>query len=88
MGWHADQEPSLGRNPYIASLSLGAERRFKIRHNKSSESVDILLSSGSLLLMGGALQHHWRHCVPKTQKPVDARINLTFRRIIKAASAG
>jgi len=81
MGWHADQEKILGINPFIASLSLGAERLFKIRHNKTGETVDLNLANGSLLLMGGALQHHWRHCVPKTQQPKSARINLTFRNI-------
>ena len=81
MGWHADQEKILGINPFIASLSLGAERLFKIRHNKTGETVDINLANGSLLLMGGPLQHHWRHCVPKTQQPKSARINLTFRNI-------
>lgn len=81
MGWHADQEKSLGENPFIASLSLGGERLFKIRHNRSEETVDLTLGDGSLLLMGGSLQHHWRHCVPKTRKPVAARINLTFRLI-------
>ena len=82
MGWHADQEKVLGSNPFIASLSLGAERLFKIRHNKTGETVDIKLANGSLLLMGGSLQHHWRHCVPKTQQAKSARINLTFRKII------
>ncbi len=81
MGWHADQEKVLGKNPFIASLSLGAERLFKIRHNKTGETVDINLANGSLLLMGSSLQHHWRHCVPKTQQPKSARINLTFRNI-------
>jgi len=81
MGWHADQEQSLGENPTIASLSLGAERLFKIRHNKSGETLDLPLGDGSLLLMDGSLQHHWRHCVPKTRLPVPARINLTFRNI-------
>ena len=82
MGWHADQEKSLGQNPFIASLSLGAERLFKIRHNRGGEAVDLNLADGSLLLMGGALQHHWRHCVPKTRQAVEARINLTFRNIL------
>ena len=82
MGWHSDQEKVLGPNPYIASLSLGATRLFKIRHNKTAETVEINLASGSLLLMGGSLQHHWRHCIPKTQQPITARINLTFRNII------
>ena len=82
MGWHADREKVLGINPFIASLSLGAERLFKMRHNKTGETLDIPLASGSLLLMGGSLQHHWRHCVPKSRQPLSARINLTFRNII------
>lgn len=82
MGWHADQEKVLGRNPYIASLSLGQERLFKIRHNKTGETLDLALADGSLLLMGGALQHHWRHCVPKSAKATKPRINLTFRTIL------
>ncbi|MFM8330405.1 MAG: alpha-ketoglutarate-dependent dioxygenase AlkB family protein [Candidatus Methylumidiphilus sp.] len=85
MGWHADQEASLGRNPYIASLSLGAVRLFKIRHTKTGETLNLRLADGSLLLMGGALQHHWRHCVPKTRIPTEARINLTFRKIVPGA---
>jgi alkylated DNA repair dioxygenase AlkB len=82
MGWHSDQEKVLGRNPVIASLSLGQERLFKLRHNKTGETVDIVLADGSLLLMAGALQHHWRHCVPKSAKATNPRINLTFRKII------
>lgn len=81
MGWHADQEKVLGVNPYIASLSLGAERLFKLRHIKTGETVDINLGNGSLLLMGGSIQHYWRHCIPKTRQPKSARINLTFRNI-------
>ena len=84
MGWHADQEKVLGENPFIASLSLGAARLFRIRHNRSGETVDLQLAAGSLLLMGGPLQHHWRHCVPKTRAPVAARVNLTFRNILGA----
>jgi alkylated DNA repair dioxygenase AlkB len=85
MGWHADKERELGENPYIASLSLGEERLFKVRHNTTGECVDILLASGSLLLMGGCLQHHWRHCVPKASEAKAARINLTFRNIVRPA---
>lgn len=81
MGWHSDQEASLGLNPTIASLSLGAVRLFKLRHIKTDDTLDITLNHGSLLLMGGSLQHHWRHCLPKTRKPTAARINLTFRAI-------
>jgi alkylated DNA repair dioxygenase AlkB len=82
MGWHADKEQELGRNPAIASLSFGAERLFKIRHVKTHETVDIELRHGDLLLMAGALQHHWRHCVPKTRQAKTPRINLTFRSIL------
>ena len=79
MGWHADQEPELGPNPFIASLSLGETRTFKLRHRQSKRVVKLELTSGSLLLMGGELQHHWQHCVPKTVLDKTARINLTFR---------
>jgi alkylated DNA repair dioxygenase AlkB len=82
MGWHADKEPELGRNPYIASLSFGDARLFKFRHLKTKETVDVVLHSGSLLLMGGELQHHWRHSLPKSAKSKLPRINLTFRKIV------
>ncbi|MGR8933483.1 MAG: alpha-ketoglutarate-dependent dioxygenase AlkB family protein [Gammaproteobacteria bacterium] len=81
MGWHADKEPELGRNPVIASLSFGAERLFKISHVKSGETLDIILGQSDLLLMAGTLQHYWRHCVPKTRQTKTPRINLTFRKI-------
>ena len=82
MGWHADDEPELGRNPQIASVSLGATRRFRLQHRRrKSEVLSLDLGHGSLLLMAGETQHHWRHCVPKTAAPVGERINLTFRRI-------
>lgn len=83
MGWHADNEPELGANPTIASISLGAVRRFQLRHKKKPEQrVDLDLEPGSLLVMAGALQHHWRHGIPKTARPVGPRINLTFRNIL------
>ncbi|NJD04944.1 MAG: alpha-ketoglutarate-dependent dioxygenase AlkB [Methylococcaceae bacterium] len=81
MGWHADQEKSLGANPWIASVSLGAERLFKLRHNSGKPSLELFLGHGSLLLMGGCLQHRWRHCLPKSRSVTGARINLTFRLI-------
>lgn len=81
MGWHADKEKELGVNPFIASLSLGDERLFKICHNKTKQTLDINLQHGDLLLTGGALQHHWRHSVPKTSREKSPRINLTFREI-------
>ncbi|MDD2769528.1 MAG: alpha-ketoglutarate-dependent dioxygenase AlkB [Methylococcus sp.] len=69
MGWHADDEPELGERPFIASLSLGGERTFRIRHRRTGRTLDVLLRDGDLLLMGGALQSYWKHCVPKTAKP-------------------
>lgn len=83
MGWHADDEPELGRNPSIASLSLGAARRFCLKHRTlPDERREIPLAHGSLLLMKGALQHHWLHSLPKTTKVATPRLNLTFRKII------
>lgn len=79
MGWHADKEKELGPEPYIASLSFGAERRFELCHNRSRERLALPLSQGSLLLMGGSLQRHWRHRIPKMPGLRTPRINLTFR---------
>ena len=82
MGWHADDEPELGRDPVIASVSLGAPRRFCLRHRRQPDlKLDLELPHGSLLLMSGPLQHHWVHALPKTRRPVGERINLTFRRV-------
>ncbi len=81
-GWHADDEPELGRNPAIASVSLGAPRMFHLKHRERKEwRHRMVLEPGSLLLMLGATQHRYLHQLPKTRKPVRARINLTFRRI-------
>ena len=82
MGWHADDEPELGRDPVIASVSLGAPRRFCLRHRRQRElKLDLELPHGSLLVMEGPLQLHWVHALPKTRRPVGERINLTFRRV-------
>ncbi|ART79850.1 alpha-ketoglutarate-dependent dioxygenase AlkB family protein [Oceanisphaera avium] len=78
MGWHADNEPALGINPTIASLTLGASRRFKLRHT-SGEQLELVLSHGSLLVMAGEMQHHWQHALPKMAACHEPRINLTFR---------
>ena len=81
-GWHADDESELGKNPVIASVSLGAPRFFHLRHNHDpKQRYKLLLEHGSLLLMGGAIQHFWKHQVSKTAKKVDPRINLTFRKV-------
>lgn len=83
MGWHSDDEPELGKNPVIASVSFGAERLFCLRHKKEkSLQVKLKLTAGSLLIMTGETQHHWQHAIPKTTKPIGERINLTFRKII------
>lgn len=82
-GWHSDNEKELGRNPIIASLSLGAERIFHLKHNTNNDLRQrILLENGSLLIMKGETQHFWKHQIPKTEKEIEPRINLTFR-IIK-----
>lgn len=81
MGWHADDEPELGRCPVIASLSLGAKRRFLMEHKRAKTRLTLDLGEGGLLLMAGETQHHWRHSLPKTKLPVGPRINLTFRLI-------
>ena len=81
VGWHADDEPDLGSRPLIASVSLGESRRFRVRHNsrKVTESIDLV--HGSLLIMRGKSQSHFKHCLAKTKRLVNSRINLTFRTI-------
>lgn len=79
-GWHADDEKELGKNPVIASVTLGQERYFHFKHKKNKNLKDkILLEHGSLLLMQGETQHNWLHQIPKTSRPIGERINLTFR---------
>ncbi len=82
VGWHSDDEPELGNNPTIASLSLGAARKFQFQHKVDKRRVNIHLTHGSLLLMGGATQQFWKHCLPKSASATGSRINLTFRWII------
>ncbi len=79
VGWHSDDEPCLGQNPVIASVSLGAPRRFDFKHKKDGTKASVVLHPGSLLVMRGATQHHWLHCIPKTKKVSSLRISLTFR---------
>ena len=82
MGWHADDEKELGKNPTIASVSLGETRRFDIKHKNNKDlQFKFELTSGSLLIMRGALQHHWVHQIPTQKKVKNPRINLTFRTI-------
>jgi alkylated DNA repair dioxygenase AlkB len=84
MGWHSDDESELGECPLIASLSLGATRTFKLKHKTRPEqkTLNFDLNSGSLLLMAGDTQRHWKHCIAKETRNKGARINLTFRQII------
>lgn len=81
VAWHSDDEPELGKNPIIASVSLGATRRFVLKHKseKRLPKIELELSHGSLLLMRGPTQHHWVHAIPKSKIPVGPRLNLTFR---------
>lgn len=84
MGWHADDEPELGKQPVIASISLGAERRFLVRPKAGGPSSGFNSGHGSLLVMDGNSQVKWQHSVPKTKKEVGLRINLTFRQVFAA----
>ena len=80
MGWHADDEPEIGN--LIGSLSLGATRKFRIRHNITRETQTFLAGNGTLIIMAGTMQQFWQHEVPKTKLNVGERINLTFRQIV------
>lgn len=86
MGYHADAEPELGPDPVVATLSLGASRRFLLRrHEKQAHEspLALVLEHGSLLIMGGTCQRHYRHAIPRDSSPdVRERISLTFRRLL------
>ena len=81
MGWHADNEKELGHDPQIASISLGATRRFELKHRAEPWQLALDLTAGSLLLMTGGCQHHWLHRLPKQSRVSASRLNLTFRYI-------
>lgn len=84
MGWHADDEPELGVNPLIASVNFGETRDFVLRRNdEPRQKIVIPLQHGTLLVMGGALQHYWQHSVPKRKRVKGSRFNLTFRTIVE-----
>ena len=86
VGWHADNEPELGEQPFIASLTFGVERQFCFRHKKTSETGRILLRSGTLLIMQPDFQQYWLHSVPIDKNVTQERINLTFRKVIPSTS--
>jgi alkylated DNA repair dioxygenase AlkB len=82
MGWHRDNEKELGLNPVIGSVSFGAVRIFRLRdHVDKKLVIPVELDNGSFLLMRGETQHYWEHALPKTNKQIDERINITFRTI-------
>lgn len=80
-GWHADDEKELGLNPVIASVSLGATRVFQCKHKIQALRKNLELTNGSLLIMGGEMQHYWKHQIAKSPQVLGPRINLTFRTI-------
>ena len=88
MGFHSDDERELGERPVIASLSLGEERTFVLKHRRDKlvRPVRIRLGAGSLLLMKGETQRYWKHGIAKEARPCGPRVNLTFRRIVASAS--
>ena len=81
VSWHADNEPELGQNPVIGSVSFGAARPFQLKHKTLDERHKIILENGSYLLMKGGTQHCWLHQIPKSKRVLGERINLTFRLI-------
>ena len=81
MGWHSDNERELDPQSPIASLSLGAERKFALRHKKDKETISLFLENGSVLIMYAPTQKYWQHALLKTKTASEVRINLTFRKI-------
>lgn len=81
ISWHSDDETSLGKNPHVASFSLGADRVFKLRNKKTKVITGLCLENGSLLYMGNNSQLLYEHSIQKTKSPIGERINLTFRKI-------
>jgi alkylated DNA repair dioxygenase AlkB len=79
MAWHSDDEKTLAKDSSIASFSFGAERKFSLKHKQTKQTISILLENGSLLEMKGATQKYWLHCLPKSKKITQPRVNLTFR---------
>ncbi len=82
MGMHADDEPELGDNPVIASLTFGAVRDFDFKHRQTHQKMTIKLHHGSLLVMSGTTQKYWHHGIAKRASALGGRINLTFRNIL------
>jgi alkylated DNA repair dioxygenase AlkB len=83
MGWHSDDEPELDPEASIASVSLGAERKFAFKHKQTKETVSVFLPHGSVLLMKSPTQENWMHTLRKSKKVSQPRINMTFRTMLK-----
>ncbi|HET7361062.1 MAG TPA: alpha-ketoglutarate-dependent dioxygenase AlkB [Salinimicrobium sp.] len=83
MGWHSDAETDLKKNAAIASLSLGAKRKFAFKHKETKEKIELILEHGSLLMMKGSTQMHWLHRLPPMTRIENTRVNLTFRTIVE-----
>ncbi|ANW95159.1 DNA methylase [Wenyingzhuangia fucanilytica] len=82
MGWHSDNEKTLGNQPVIASISLGADRKFSFKHKITKQTISLVLEKGSLLIMKGDTQTNWLHKLPPSTIIKSPRINLTFRNIV------
>lgn len=86
MGWHSDNEPELGSEPVIVSVSLGEPRRFLLRRKaEPRDKVEYLLQQGDVLVMRGRTQREWEHAIPKSARVSAGRINLTYRQILPVA---
>lgn len=85
MGYHADDERELGEQPIIAALSLGATRKFVLKHKKTPDKVELYLESGQLIVMHGDTQKYWKHTITKTKTVSEGRISLTFRRVLSSS---
>lgn len=83
VGWHSDDELELGDEPIIASVSFGVTRRFDFRHKSGEPTIKTELTSGSVVIMSGRCQSHWKHQIARTKRVNSPRINLTFRRIVQ-----
>lgn len=89
MGYHADAEPELGPDPQVATLSLGATRRFQLRPQRArrgERALTLPLADASLLIMGGSCQRHYRHAVARESGAAGERISLTFRQLLRPPS--
>jgi alkylated DNA repair dioxygenase AlkB len=81
-GKHSDDEPEMGKNPVMASVSLGASRKFRVYHKTQKHcKTELTLRHGDLVIMKGEMQHHWYHEIPKEKKVLEPRINITFRKV-------